>query len=50
MKQCPQAMLKGTTTRSPIERLSTPEPTASTTPIGSCPSTSPGVMNGASTV
>ena len=49
MKQCPQEMLNGTTTRSPTARLSTPEPTASTTPIGSWPSTSPASMNGPST-
>ena len=50
MWQWPQAMLNGTTTRSPIDRLGTPAPTASTVPIGSWPSTSPAVMNGAITL
>src|SRR3954469_22665340 len=45
MKQCPQEMLKGITTRSPTLRSPASLPTASTTPIASCPSTSPGVMN-----
>src|SRR3954447_16541836 len=45
MKQCPQEMLNGITTRSPTLRSPASLPTASTTPIASCPSTSPGVMN-----
>src|SRR5689334_1593346 len=36
-KHSPQAMVKGTTTRSPALRLVTPDPTSTTTPIGSCP-------------
>jgi hypothetical protein len=46
MKQCPQEMLKGTTTRSPGLMCSTSEPTSSTIPIGSWPRMSPGFMNG----
>src|SRR5688572_17601802 len=47
-KHSPQAIGKGTTTRSPTFTLllSTSGPTSSTTPIGSWPSTSPGFMNG----
>ena len=39
-------MLNGTTTRSPTARWCTSAPTSSTMPIGSWPTTSPGVMNG----
>ncbi len=49
MKQCPQAIWKGTTTRSPGRRSGTSEPTSSTMPMGSWPRMSPGVMNGVST-
>ena len=49
MKQWPQAMLNGTTTRSPGRRVVTASPTASTTPIGSWPRMSPSRMNGAIT-
>src|SRR3954453_14473411 len=42
-------MLKGITTRSPGLMCSTPEPTASTTPIGSWPRMSPSSRNGPST-
>src|SRR3954447_14843869 len=45
MKQCPQEMLNGITTRSPTLRSPACIPTSSTMPIASCPSTSPGVMN-----
>src|SRR3712207_747897 len=47
-KQFPQAMQNGITTRSPTFTfdLSTSGPTSSTTPIGSCPRTSPGFING----
>jgi hypothetical protein len=45
MKQCPQEMLNGTTTRSPGLRLGTAEPTSSTIPIGSWPRMSPASMN-----
>jgi hypothetical protein len=40
----PQEMLNGTTTRSPGLMWVTAEPTSSTTPIGSCPRTSPGFI------
>src|SRR5205807_111526 len=40
-KQCPHEIVKGTTTRSPFCRLVTALPTSTTSPIGSCPSTSP---------
>ena len=40
-KASPQAMVKGTTTRSPTFSLSTPLPTSTTSPIVSCPRTSP---------
>src|SRR3954464_12878723 len=42
-KQFPQAMLNGTTTRSPtlILSLLNPDPTSSTTPMNSCPRMSP---------
>ena len=46
MKQWPQAIWNGITTRSPGARLLTPLPTSSTMPIGSWPSTSPSPMNG----
>ena len=46
MKQWPQAMLNGTTTRSPTASWPTSDPTARTMPIGSWPRMSPGVMNG----
>ena len=49
IQQCPQLTLNGMTTRSPTSRCWTCEPTASTMPIGSCPTMSPGSMNGAST-
>ena len=49
MKQCPQEMLNGTTTRSPTARSVTSAPTSSTMPIGSWPRMSPGVMKGPST-
>ena len=45
----PQEMLNGTTTRSPGFTCETSEPTSSTIPIGSCPSTSPRARNGPST-
>jgi hypothetical protein len=40
-KHLPQEMVNGTTTRSPTLSFFTPGPTSTTTPIGSCPSTSP---------
>src|SRR4051794_35983622 len=46
MKQCPQEIWNGTTTRSPGAISVTSLPTSSTVPIGSCPSTSPSPMNG----
>src|SRR6476661_4668471 len=49
MKQCPQEMLNGITTRSPTLRLSTSPPTSSTTPMASWPRMSPGLMNAPST-
>src|SRR3954469_8543340 len=49
MKQVPQETLNGTTTRSPGASSVTSLPTSSTTPIGSCPSTSPSSRNGPST-
>src|SRR3954465_6811901 len=39
--QAPQAIGNGTTTRSPTVRLRTPLPTSTTSPMNSCPSTSP---------
>ena len=48
IQHVPQLMLNGTTTRSPTCRVDTADPTSRTTPIGSCPTTSPGVMNGVS--
>src|SRR4029079_4917271 len=45
-KQSPHAMAKGTTTRSPATRVRHPGPTASTSPMNSCPSTSPDSMVG----
>src|SRR6476469_1349335 len=45
-KQSPHAMAKGTTTRSPAARVRHPGPTASTSPMNSCPSTSPDSMVG----
>src|SRR5215204_2735946 len=47
MKQSPQEMLNGITTRSPGLICFTSEPTSSTMPIGSCPRMSPSSMNGA---
>jgi hypothetical protein len=49
MKQCPQEIWNGITTRSPTARSPTSAPTSSTIPIGSWPSTEPGSMNGPST-
>ena len=49
MVQCPQEMVKGTTTRSPGRTPVTSAPTSSTMPIGSWPMMSPAVMNGPST-
>src|SRR5271165_1709114 len=46
IQQCPQEMLNGITTRSPARRWVMSAPVASTIPIGSCPSTSPGLRNG----
>ena len=46
MKQWPQAMVKGMTTRSPGSRLVTSEPTSSTMPIGSWPRMSPSSKKG----
>src|SRR3954469_7280295 len=47
-KHLPQPIGNGTITRSPTFTLlvSTSGPTSSTMPIGSCPRTSPGFMNG----
>jgi hypothetical protein len=42
----PQAMGNGTTTRSPGRRLVTAGPTSTTSPMNSCPSTSPRRMPG----
>ena len=47
MKQWPQAMLNGITTRSPSRRFVTSAPASTTTPIGSWPNTSPSRMNAA---
>lgn len=41
MKQWPQLMLNGTTTRSPGDTEVTSGPVSSTIPIGSCPRMSP---------
>jgi hypothetical protein len=41
MKQEPQEIWNGMTTRSPGFRFVTPGPTSSTMPIGSCPRISP---------
>jgi hypothetical protein len=49
MKQCPQDIWNGMTTRSPAWTLVMPEPTSSTMPIGSWPMMSPSVMKGPST-
>ncbi len=49
MKQPPQLMLKGITTRSPGEMWLTSLPTSSTTPIGSWPTMSPSDMKGVRT-
>src|SRR4051794_15665186 len=49
VQQVPQEMLNGTTTRSPALTAVTSAPTSRTTPMGSCPMTSPTVMNGAIT-
>ena len=45
-KHDPQEMVNGTTTRSPFFSLVTLLPTSTTTPIGSCPRTSPFSMPG----
>ena len=45
MKQWPQEIWNGITTRSPTASRDTFEPTSSTTPIGSCPRMSPAFMN-----
>src|SRR5688500_4192353 len=44
--QCPQAIGKGTTTRSPTARLWTPVPTSTISPMNSCPRMSPRFMVG----
>jgi hypothetical protein len=49
MKQLPQAMLNGITTRSPRRMPVTAAPTSSTMPIGSWPRMSPSPMKGPST-
>src|SRR4051812_8707145 len=49
MKQCPQQMLNGITTRSPAVRSLTSLPISSTTPMASWPRMSPGLMNAPST-
>ena len=41
MRHSPQLMLNGTTTRSPFFSLWFGEPTSTTSPMNSCPSTSP---------
>src|SRR5207244_8418991 len=41
LRQVPHAILNGTDTRSPMEIRSTPDPTSSTTPMFSWPSTMP---------
>ena len=46
MKQCPQQIWKGITTRSPTFRSPASGPTSSTMPIGSWPRMSPSPMNG----
>src|SRR5919107_4723944 len=40
-RQWPHAIGNGTTTRSPTDRLFTLSPTSTTSPMNSCPSTSP---------
>ena len=45
MKQWPQEIWNGITTRSPTASRDTSEPTSSTIPIGSCPRMSPACMN-----
>src|ERR1044072_8895442 len=45
-KQLPHEIGNGTTTRSPLLRLVTAEPTSTTSPMNSCPSTSPRIMPG----
>jgi hypothetical protein len=44
--QLPQAMGKGTTTRSPTARFFTSGPTSTTSPMNSWPRMSPGSMSG----
>ena len=45
-KQLPHEIVNGTTTRSPYFILVTALPTSTTSPIGSCPSTSPDFIVG----
>src|SRR5215207_8350655 len=44
--QPPHAIGKGTTTRSPTLRFDTPDPSSTTSPMNSCPTTSPGSIVG----
>jgi hypothetical protein len=45
-QHCPQAMVNGTTIRSPFLKFRTALPTSTTSPIGSCPRMSPGFIAG----